>query len=333
MHLHFKSNHPFKSFEEQLSILEERGLAIDDYKLALDAMESFSYYTIVNGYKDLFLDPKYQNRGIERFKKGTTFSMLYQAHWIDLSMSSLLFKYTLAVEKKLKTQVSYLIGEKLSIEESLYLNKKFYGQNKANRGKLFQLKEKINEAKEKDISAKYYWEKEHNVPPWIAAKAISFGSIVTWYSLLTEYHKNCIIDGFKFNTKGLKQQERLRFFNNSINQVYDYRNLTAHGNRTFCLNLQTSQKILHLKTVGKDVLIKDKLGTHNNDLFSVVFTILSLLTDNYVATNMIVELKQFFSQYDSLNLAFLDKDIFGLFNFPRDFDERLETAFKQRFES
>ncbi|WP_454538804.1 hypothetical protein, partial [Escherichia coli] len=52
-----------------------------------------------------------------------------------------------------------------------------------------------------------------------------------------------------------------------------------------------------------------------------------------VATNMIVELKQFFSQYDSLNLAFLDKDIFGLFNFPRDFDERLETAFKQRFES
>lgn len=57
MHLHFKSNHPFKSFEEQLSILEERGLAIDDYKLALDAMESFSYYTIVNGYKDLFLDP------------------------------------------------------------------------------------------------------------------------------------------------------------------------------------------------------------------------------------------------------------------------------------
>ncbi|EME8164257.1 Abi family protein, partial [Enterococcus faecium] len=182
MHLHFKSNHPFKSFEEQLSILEKRGLAIDDYKLALDAMESFSYYTIVNGYKDLFLDTKYQNRGIERFKKGTTFSMLYQAHWIDLSMSSLLFKYTLAVEKKLKTQVSYLIGEKLSIEESLYLDKKFYGQNKANRGKLFQLKEKINEAKEKDISAKYYWEKEHNVPPWIAAKAISFGSIVTWYS-------------------------------------------------------------------------------------------------------------------------------------------------------
>ena len=257
--------------------------------------------------------------------------MLSQAHWLDLSMSSLIFKYTLAVEKKLKTQVSYLVAKNNSIEEDIYLNKKFYGNNKANRGKLLQLRKNIDEAKEWDISAKHYWKVEGNIPPWIAAKAISFGNSLNWYSILTEYHKNEIIRAFQFNCSNLTSQDKLRFFNDSLNQVYDYRNLSAHGNRTFLMNLETKQKSTFLTKTGTIEYYQENDKVHNQDLFSIILTILSLLTDKYVAQNMITELLFFFKNNDAENLRFIDKDLFELFGMPRDYDQRLEKYFNYRF--
>ncbi|STY45484.1 Abortive infection bacteriophage resistance protein [Listeria grayi] len=186
------TKHPYLSFEDQLSLLEERNLIIKDTDLALEAIQSFSYYTIVNGYKDLFLKSPYDNEFID----GTTFEMLYQLHWIDLSLCNTLFKYTLAVEKKLKTQVSNLVADCFTINEQRYLLDKNYSPAKGQKGKLRDVEKAIDEIRYRDISAKHYMDEENNLPPWIAAKAISFGNIRNWYSILRDPHKQLIIDAF-----------------------------------------------------------------------------------------------------------------------------------------
>lgn len=42
---------PFKTYDEQISILESRNVIIDDYDFARRVLSGLSYYTIVNGYK------------------------------------------------------------------------------------------------------------------------------------------------------------------------------------------------------------------------------------------------------------------------------------------
>ena len=49
---------PFRTAEEQVDILESRGLRIADRDDAVRTLLSWNYYTLVNGYKDMFLDPQ-----------------------------------------------------------------------------------------------------------------------------------------------------------------------------------------------------------------------------------------------------------------------------------
>ena len=60
---------PFKSHEEQLQVLNERGLLIEDKAEALHTLEHHNYYRI-SAYRFPFIDAP------EGFKKGTTFAQL-----------------------------------------------------------------------------------------------------------------------------------------------------------------------------------------------------------------------------------------------------------------
>ena len=47
---------PFKSFEEQIAILENKyNLYIEDKDMALSALKSLTYYDLINGYKECFI--------------------------------------------------------------------------------------------------------------------------------------------------------------------------------------------------------------------------------------------------------------------------------------
>ncbi|PTF88772.1 CAAX protease, partial [Staphylococcus chromogenes] len=47
---------PFKTYEEQIQILKNRGLTISDEDKG--DLENENYYNVINGYKDLFLMKK-----------------------------------------------------------------------------------------------------------------------------------------------------------------------------------------------------------------------------------------------------------------------------------
>ena len=235
-----KFNHPYKSFENQLDLLDERGLTIDDRSFALEALKSFSYYTLINGYKDMFL---LDNSDPEKFRDGTTFSMLYQLHWMDLSMSNLLFKYTLVVEKKLKIQIANLVANNWSIDEDLYLKELNYSPSNFMKGKYRDVIKAINDARTKDISCQHYMNTEGNLPPWIATKGISFGSAVNWYTILRPPNKISIINQFLNTYYPLLQESAIDLFKRLIGQVYQFRNLSAHGNRTFLFKLPEESKL------------------------------------------------------------------------------------------
>lgn len=100
---------PFKTIDEQIEILQSRNIVIDDLEFARLVLNSLSYYTIINRYKNSFLSIP----GTDLFAEGTKFEELYTLHIIDTSLNSLIFKNILFVERYLKTRLSYMISKKL----------------------------------------------------------------------------------------------------------------------------------------------------------------------------------------------------------------------------
>lgn len=329
----FQTNYPFNSYGDQRKkLIEEKNLIIDNERLLEISLKNYNYYTIINGYKDLFLDPKALKQGKESFKPGTTFSMLYQAHWMDITMSNILFKYTLLVEKKLKTRISYLLAKIYGVNEADYLREKNYSAARHHKGKIKMVIEQINKNRDKDISAQHYMAKEDNLPPWIAAKAISFGDTFIWYQALNGAHKSMIVKEFLNPCPFMKSEDLMDFFYRALGQVYEYRNLSAHGNRTFRLIIpeKFELKSKHIREAKLDDLFSKYDYQNRNNLYSIIISILILIDDPFALENFHIELRNFFSAYDKDVFLFIDKDVYDLFDLPRFLIDDIETYIRNR---
>lgn len=70
---------PFKTYDEMIKILESRNIIISDKEFTKQALSNFSYYSIINGYKNTFLTKP----GTDEFVSGTKFDDLYLLNIID----------------------------------------------------------------------------------------------------------------------------------------------------------------------------------------------------------------------------------------------------------
>ncbi len=64
----------FKTYDEQIEILEKRGLIITDKNAAKKILKIHNYYNLINAYKDVFID---KGTTPETFIKGVTFDELF----------------------------------------------------------------------------------------------------------------------------------------------------------------------------------------------------------------------------------------------------------------
>lgn len=70
---------PFKSVDDQIELLESRGVVFKDKQRAARFLLRENYYAVVNGYKDAFIDKQETNiAGEDRYRIGTTFGVKFQ---------------------------------------------------------------------------------------------------------------------------------------------------------------------------------------------------------------------------------------------------------------
>ena len=46
---------PFRTYDEQIDLLQDRGLCITDREFANHALSTISYYDLINGYKNILV--------------------------------------------------------------------------------------------------------------------------------------------------------------------------------------------------------------------------------------------------------------------------------------
>jgi len=261
----------FKTFEEQLQILKDRGLIITNEKKLIYYLTNYNYYRL-SGYS-----LKYRDK--DTFKAFIYDENIYQAFSIDEEMRLMLLKLCFLVESKIKTKIAYVLGQ----EEALaYLDDSLYNNyNVASNDGGTKKDEIFKDAFEyvKKNNAKIY---DHHrdkydgkYPIWVIIHYLTFGNVVKLYNLLKDEYKMRISYDF---TKYIISMNDFEQYIAAINCL---RNACAHSDRLinkglsksiplFCINKNVFQYI----TIGNDLFKKS-----STNLYGYLIALVQLLSN------------------------------------------------------
>ena len=260
----------FKTLDEQIQILKDRGLVIDDVEKAKNILLRENYF-FINGYRHLFMKSSKDNT----FIYGTTFEELYAMFVFDRRVRNIFFKNLLIIENNMKSLISYQLSKKYGFKENEYLNPKNFSKDPI---KIRQVRDVLNKVKRqirvngKQHSATMHYITNYGyIPLWILVKVLSFGIIAELYDILDDSDQREIAKMYGIEVKTLAIY---------LSILSNYRNLCAHEDILYDYR---TQKVIPDTRYHYLLNIDMTDGEYNygkNDLFSVVIILKYLLTEN-----------------------------------------------------
>ena len=263
-------NKEFKSLDEQISIMKNKGLIIDDIDKTKDILLRENYF-FINGYRMLFMKSKNEKKFIE----GVSFDDIYAVFQFDRNLRNILFKNLLIVENNLKSVISYNFSRKYGIKEKNYLKASNFSQDIK---KVRQVNDVLNKVKRQiklngrqHSATLHYLSNYGYVPLWILVKLLSFGMVNELYSILKPEDKLSIAEYYNLDV------ETLGIY---IGLLSNYRNLCAHEDIVYD---HKTQKVIPDTIYHRDLnipLVNDEYEYGKNDIFSVVIMLKFMLKDS-----------------------------------------------------
>ena len=166
---------PFKTYRQQLSILRNRGMEIKDGGKVIKILKRENYYSIINGYKDIFLEISGSN---EKYYDNTTFEHINALSIFDKKIRHLFLYYILTFENLIKSKISYYHTETYN-EIFNYLDvNNFTGK----ADDITKLISSISKEIEKHTNLKkpnafsHYIEEHGELPLWVLFQKSTFGT-------------------------------------------------------------------------------------------------------------------------------------------------------------
>lgn len=235
---------PFLNIDLQIQKLIDRGLIITSLEDAKRILLKTTYYDVINGYKDIFLENKSNPVEEDKFLPNTKFDDLLMLYKLDKNIRNYIFNSVLEIECNFYSALSYCISEKYGEKQESYLKKENYKAGKIqsyNRkyereNLLWKINKKIREAEEQPL--KYYVQKYGNVPPWILVKSLTFGELLVLYKLSSSDIKDKVLN-ILLGSDPTEEEKEL--FVKSMELFNKFRNRAAHGGRMY--NYKTNIEI------------------------------------------------------------------------------------------
>ena len=211
-------NKTFKTLDEQVDILRNKGLVIDDDETAKEILLRENYF-FISGYRHLF----FRSNESKKFIQNTNFREIYGLFNFDRQLRNIIFKNILIIENNIKSVISYNISRNYGITEKNYLNPKNFTREPSKTRQVNDLLKKmkrqirINGGQHEATS--HYISNYGYIPPWIVVKVLSFGIVSELYGILKVDDQKNIADVFNIN-----YQELMSY----LTILSNYRNLCAH---------------------------------------------------------------------------------------------------------
>lgn len=259
---------PFLTYEKQLdNLMDKKHLIINNKEFALAKLKDICYYSLIDGYKNLFYNPM-----TRKYEAGTTFEDIVALYDFDKKLRTLIFQNICSIEQKIRSLISYHFCETHSENQNDYLNPNNYNNTNSNR---YGIQKLIN-----ILSNEVNYSTEHayivyqrntygNVPFWVALNTLTLGQTSKMYAFFTTSMQSKISTNFK----NVSERELSQY----LKVLTHFRNICAHNERLFSFKsrYEIPDTALHRKL---DIL---KNGNHyargKSDLFAIVIAFRYLL--------------------------------------------------------
>ena len=211
-------NKIFKTLDEQVRILQNKGMLIDDIEATKEILLRENYF-FLNGYRFLFM----KSLTDRSFVPGANFRELYGVFNFDRQVRNILFKNLLIIENNLKSILSYHLSKTYGIRENDYLNPNNFTNSIDKKRQVNDLinkmKRQIRSNANNHTATQHYSTRYGYIPLWIAVKVLSFGIVSELYLILKPSDQKEIASFFNVDAFDLATY---------LPVLSNYRNLCAH---------------------------------------------------------------------------------------------------------
>ncbi|WP_037585713.1 Abi family protein [Stenoxybacter acetivorans] len=256
----------WKSFDEQLALLESLSLLVGNRAKALDYLQRIGYYRL-SGYWYPFRQfaadstPEHPKRS-HVFFSGNRFEDVVNLYVFDKKLRLLALDALERIEMAVRVDIAHLLGEKCpnAHEKPEYLHKNFtrkQGNNPSRYEKWFSKHQDLIKRSEKQPFIKHHQEKYGgSLPIWVACEIWDFGTMSKLFSGMQH------LDQIRIAKKyGLTEVKHLKKWLESLNSI---RNIAAHHGRLW--NTEISPPVNFSENFPEDAQWRS-LGEKQNHCF------------------------------------------------------------------
>lgn len=249
----------YKSPTELLEYIISKGIKVSNKEDVLEKLKKYSYYSIVNSYKDIF------KTSFNDYKKDVYFDEIYALYEFDKNIRTIFLKYILEIETIIKSLLAEVISSKYGIENYLIVDN---FDNKIDPSILEEsidkIKEEIDKQNGKHEAITHYLNEYGFVPPFILVKILTLGEISRLYTMLKQVDRQSISREFKISDKLLKQ---------IMKNMTMIRNICAHNDRLFSFH---SKFLITFKDIDINYINKD----NSTNIYMIMKSMIVLLDEN-----------------------------------------------------
>jgi len=267
---------PATTFEQQINLLESRGLVITDRERAKEVLSRYNYYKL-SGYLFNFRKP-----GSDDYEDGLTFDRIMGIIEFDRRFRNVLMYAIETVEHTLKTKISYHMAH--SIGPDGYLQSSNFRDASKHKETIDRLKANVEKNKRLPLVRHHLQQYHGTMPIWVAIELFTLGMLEALFKNLPTQSQKAIAR--EFNTGAVQLASW-------IENVRYLRNMIAHYMRLYDFRLQKTPKPC------KNHHAVFRKTTHR--VFDIVFVIKALFLDADEWDDYVVsELERLFDEYDGV---------------------------------
>lgn len=233
---------PFRTIDEQLEILEKRGLIIPDKEIAKEFFQFNNYYRISGSSLTL--------RNHDKFYDNVYLSNLMDIYNFDHEFRILLLNYLEMIEVKIKSVYSYLFAQKYG--PTKYKDSRVFTDSAKYLDLYTKINIKIEERKQSEAYLLHFVDElQEDIPIWALVDLMSFSDISKLYRISENTLQKNIADTMGFKTSNGNDILCKHLFSLTI-----LRNFCAHEsrlyNRLFVRKPSLSKKEIRLLRINPD---------------------------------------------------------------------------------
>lgn len=273
---------PAKTFEEQVQLLQSRGMIIDDAQEAKFYLQHLNYYRLCAYWLDFELD-----HTTHRFKSDTNFKDVLKLYIFDRELRLLVLDAIERIEVSVRSQWAYYLAHRHSPHahlDSTLFDSKYWRMN------LNDLTKEVKRSKEVFIQHLVNSYNEDLPPVWAVCEVMSLGLLSRWYDSLKPVQTRRVIA----RVYGINED----VLESWLRHLSVVRNLCAHHSRLW--NRQFGITIKSPPRKGNAIAIQLVQGSRNlyNTLVILLYFMDTIAPNHHLRSRL---LKLLFEQPESLS--------------------------------